>query len=79
MCVRAQLLQLCPTLCEPMNCSPSGSSIHGDSPGKDTGVGCHALLQGTFPTQGLNLRLLCFLHWEVDSLLLTRQGNHSKR
>ena len=42
-------------------------------------MGCHALLQGTFPTQGLNLRLLCFLHWEVDSLLLTRQGNHSKR
>ena len=29
-------------------------SVHGDSPGKDTGVGCHALLQGTFPTQGSN-------------------------
>ena len=46
--------QSCPTLCEPMGCSPPGSSVHGDSPGKNTGVGCHALLQGIFPTQGLN-------------------------
>ena len=35
-----------------------GSSVHGDSPGKNSGVGCHALLQGIFPTQGLNLGLL---------------------
>ena len=40
-----------PTLCDPMDCSPSGSSVHGDSPGKKTGVGCHALLQGIFQTQ----------------------------
>ena len=40
-----------------MDCSPPGSSIHGDSPGKNTGVGCHALLQGIFLTQGLNLGL----------------------
>ena len=46
--------QSCPTLCHPMDCSPPGSSAHGDSPGKNTGVGCHALLQGIFPTQGLN-------------------------
>ena len=50
----AQSLQSCPTLCDPMNCSPPGSSVRGDSPGKNTGVGCHALLQGIFPTQGLN-------------------------
>ena len=31
-----------------------GSSVHGDSPGKNTEMGCHALLQGIFPTQGLN-------------------------
>ena len=43
-----------PTLCDPMDCSLRGSSVHGDSPGKNTGVGCHALLQGIFPTQGLN-------------------------
>ena len=41
-----------------------------DSPSKNTGVGCHALLQGIFPTQGLNPRLLHFLHWEEDSLPL---------
>ena len=42
----------------PMDCSPPGSSVHGDSPGKNTGVGCHALLQGIFPTQGSNPGLL---------------------
>ena len=46
--------QSCPTLCNPMDCSPPGSSVHGDSPGKKTGVGCCALLRGIFPTQGLN-------------------------
>ena len=44
--------QLCLTLCSPMDCSPPGSSVHGDSPGKNTGVGCCDLLQGIFPTQG---------------------------
>ena len=38
-CVLAQSLQLCPTLCNPMDCRPPGSSVHGDSPGKTTGVG----------------------------------------
>ena len=42
------------TLCDPMDCSPPGSSVHGDSPGKNTGVGCYALIQGIFPTQGSN-------------------------
>ena len=36
-----------------MGCSPPGSSVHGDSPGKNTGVGCHALLQGIFPDPGI--------------------------
>ena len=35
----------------PPPCSPPGSSVHGDSPGKNTGLGCHALLHGIFPTQ----------------------------
>ena len=48
----------CPTLYDPMDCSQPGSSVHGDSPGKNTGVGCHFLLQGIFPTEGSNLRLL---------------------
>ena len=59
--------QLCLTLCNPMDCTPPGSSVHGNSPGKNTGVGCHFLLQGIFPTQGLNLGLLHLLHWQVDS------------
>ena len=46
--------QLCLTLCDPMDCSPPGSSTCGDSPGKNTGVGRHVLLQGIFQTQGLN-------------------------
>ena len=46
--------QLCPTLCDPVDCSLPDSSSYGDSPGKNTGVDCHALLQGIFPTQGLN-------------------------
>ena len=46
--------QLCPTLCNPTDCSLPGSSVHGDSPAKNTGVGCHTLLQGIFPTQGSN-------------------------
>ena len=52
--------QSCLILGDPMNefmatpCSPPGSSVHGHSPGKNTGVGCHALLQGLFPTQELN-------------------------
>ena len=40
-----------------MDCSPPGFSIHGIFPSKSTGVGCHFLLQGIFPTQGLNLGL----------------------
>ena len=39
-----------------------------ESPGKNTGVGFHALLQRIFPTQGSNLCLLCLLHWEAGSL-----------
>ena len=42
-----------------------------DFPGKNTGVGCHFLLQGVFLTQGSNLHLLCLLHWQVGTLPLT--------
>ena len=53
----------------PMECRLPGSSVH-DSPGKNTGVGCHALFQGIFPNQGSNLCLLCLLHWQAGSLPL---------
>ena len=54
----AKSLQSCLTLCDPMDCSPPGSSVHGDSPNKNTGVGCHIRLQGILPTQGMNPGLL---------------------
>ena len=54
----AQSLQSGLTLCNPMGCSLPGSSVHGDSPSKNTGVGCHTLLQGIFSTQGSNPSLL---------------------
>ena len=44
------------------------------SPGKNTGVGCHALTQGIFPTQGLNSHLLGFLNWQESSLPLASAG-----
>ena len=56
--VMCLVAQSCLTLCDLMDCSPPGSSVHGDSPGKSTGVGCHALLQGIFPAWGLNPDLL---------------------
>ena len=45
-----------------------------DSPGKNTAVGCHAILQGIFPTHGWNPCLLCFLHWQEGSLPLAAPG-----
>ena len=52
LCCGCLIAQSCLTLCDPMACSPPGFSVHGHFPGKNTGVGCHALLQGIFPTQG---------------------------
>ena len=54
-----------------MDCSPPGSSVHGDSPSKDTGMGFHSLLQGIFLTQGLNPGL-----WHCRQILqcLSHQG-----
>ena len=46
-----------------------------DSPGKNTEVGCHALLQRIFPTQGSNLNHLRLLHWQAGSLPLAPPGN----
>ena len=46
-----------------------------NSAGKNTGVGCHFLLQGIFPTQGSNPHLLHLLHWQAGSLLLSQRGS----
>ena len=50
--------QSCPTLCDPVDCSPPGSSVPGIPPGKNSGMGCHAVLQGIFLAQGWNPGLL---------------------
>ena len=57
--------------CNLMNCSLPGSSVHGESTGKNTGVGSHSILQSIFTTQGSNWGLL---HWQVDSLLFNLLG-----
>ena len=51
--------QSCLTLCNPMDYGSPGSSVHGESPGKNTGVSCHALPQGIFPTQGSKAQVSC--------------------
>ena len=56
----------------PMDCSPPGFSVFGDSPAKNTGVGCHALLQGIFPTQGSNP---CLPHCKWILYPLSQQGS----
>ena len=59
----------------PYEQSPTRLLFPWDSPDKNTGVGCYALLQGIFPTQGLNLSLLSLLRWQAESLplLLSRK------
>ena len=49
----AKSLQSCPALYNPMDCSPTGSSVPGITPDKNTGVGCHVLLQGNLPNSGI--------------------------
>ena len=51
-CLLCLVTQLCSAFYDPMDHSPPGSLVHGNSPGKNTGIGCHTLLQGIFPTQG---------------------------
>ena len=70
--VMCLVTQSCLTLFDPMDCTPSGSSVHGDSPGKNTGVSCHNLLQGIFPTQGWNPGLL---HCRRILYCLSHQGS----
>ena len=68
------VFQLCPSLCNPMNCTLPGSSVHGVFWARILEWGCQFLLQVIFPTQGLNLHLLCLLHWQANSLPLSHLG-----
>ena len=64
-CMHAKLLQSCPTLCDPMDCSLPVYSVHGIL---QAGI-LKWVVMPCFPTQASNLRLLHFLHWEAGSLL----------
>ena len=48
--------QSCPALFDAMDCNPPGSLVHGDSPGKNIGVGCYAFLLGDLPDSGIKPR-----------------------
>ena len=65
-------MSVVPNSLNPMDRSPPGSSGPWDSSDKNTGVGCHALLQG------LNLCLLSLLHWQVGSIPLAPPGKSLK-
>ena len=70
----SEVAQLCPTLCNPMGRIAFQAPLW-NSPDKNTGVGCHFLLQGIFLTQGSNPHLLCLLQWQVGSLPLLHLGH----
>ena len=64
--------QSCPALCDRMECSPPGSSVHGISQARILEWAAISYSRGIFPTQGSNP---CLLHWQVDSLPLSHQGS----
>ena len=70
------VVQLCLTLLQPHVLWSTRLLCPWNFPGKNTGVVCHFIFQGIFPTQGSNPCLLCLLHWQVDSLPLRHQGSH---
>ena len=75
-CYCCLFAKLCPVLCSPHGLQPTRFLCPWDFPGKNTGVDCHFLLQGIFPTQGSNL---CLLHQQVGSSLLSYQGNQNNQ
>ena len=68
----SEVAQSCLTLCDPMDCSLTKFLCTWAFPGKNTGVGCHFLVQGTFPTQESNLSLL---HCRQTLYLRSHQGS----
>ena len=59
----------------PVDSSSPASSVHGIFQARILEWVCYSLLQGIFPAQESNLRLLCLLHWQVDSLPLCHLGS----
>ena len=73
--VKVLVTQLCPSMCDPMDYSPPGSSVHGILQARITGVGSHALLQEIFLTQRSNPHLLCLLNCSQILYSLSHQGS----
>ena len=73
--IMCSVTQSCLALCNPLDCSPQGFSVHGISQTIILGVGCHFLLQGIFPAQGSNGNLLCLQPWQADSFPLCNLGS----
>ena len=72
----SEVAQLCLTLCDPMDCSPPSSSVHGILQARiQEWVGCHFLLQGIFPTPGSNPGLP---HCKQMLYPLSHQGRHNQ-
>ena len=72
----SEVAQSCPTLCDPTDCNLTRFLRPWDFPGKNTGVGCHFLLQEIFPTQGLNPGLL---HCKQTPYHLSQLGHKKPR
>ena len=71
--MKVLVAQSCLNLWDPMDCSPPGSSVYGDCPGKNTQVGCCSFLQRIFPIQRWNL---VYLHCRPILYHLSHQGSH---
>ena len=73
--VHAKSLLLFPTICDTMDWSLPGTSVHGDSPGKNTRVGCHFFLWGNLPDPGIKPMSLLSLALEAGSLPWSHLGS----
>ena len=73
-CSHAKSLQSCLTLCDPMDCNPPGSSVHGILQERILEWFAILPLQGIFQTQGLNRSLFCLLHWQTGSFPVPPPG-----
>ena len=70
--VKSEVAQSCPTLCDPVDCSPPGSSVHGILQARILEWVAISFSRGIFPTQGSNSHLL---HWQADSLPMSDLGS----
>ena len=75
--MHAKSLQSCPTLCNPMHCSSLGSSVYGDSPGKNTGVGCMPSSRGSSEPRD-QTHIFYLLNWQAGSLPLAPPGKPNR-